>query len=252
MNMKKDITAGAIINRYTNFQQKGVFRRYERLLKDYSLPEIEEADIRNFVDEFYLNIYGKMPNITQLHDNWFRDGEVKLPSKNSFTLEQITNEVIPSEVAIKLGLLITDKDIVEKFKQTNNISDEIFSYLIGKQKSKKEGLKEKTTTLFRYIEKFKVDLPDKYRDSFLKAVIDLDISKYDFSKNQFPLNEFDDKFVKALYVWNPDHDPNMKTNFTHFCSLVESEIMTKESILTISQNIESEAKVDDFLSLLTE
>lgn len=253
MNMKKDVTIGAVMNRYIYFQQRGVFKNYEVLIRDYGLPAIEESDIKNFVEEFYMNIYGKMPHITQLHDNWFRDGEVKLPSKSSLTLEQIINEVIPVEVAIKMGLQITDKDVVTKFKQNNKVTDEIFSYMVGKQKVKKESIvKDKITTLFRYVEKFKVDLPEIYRDSFLEAIKALDTEQYNFSKNQFPLDEFDERFVKALYVWNPVHDPNMKSNFTHFSTLVDSEIMTKDSILAVTKNPVIESKVDDFLSLLSE
>ena len=250
MFMKRDITVGVVMDRYIYFQKRGVFKRYESLIRDYGLPAIDDLDIKNFVEEFYTNIYGKQPAILELHDDCFRKGEVKLASKNGFTLEQIINEVIPLEIALKMGLEITDKDVVKTYKQTSKVSDEIYNHLTGKQKIKSDVIKEKVTMLYRYVEKFKADLAEQYRDSFLKAIKALDINKYDFSKEEFPLEEFDDRFVKALFVWDPERDPNMKASFTHFSTLVEEEVMTKDTILVVSKNAEPELPVDNFFALL--
>jgi hypothetical protein len=41
--------------------------------------------------------------------------------------------------------------------------------------------------------------------------------------------------VKSLYVWDPDSDSSMKTNFNYFATLIENEQMTKDSILIINK-----------------
>ena len=64
---------------------------------------------------------------------------------------------------------------------------------------------------------------------------------YTFNLKDSPwsLDEFDERIVKALYLWQPSLDEKMKANFEYFASLVEDEPMSKENILATVQSHES-------------
>jgi hypothetical protein len=59
----------------------------------------------------------------------------------------------------------------------------------------------------------------------------------------FPLDEFGDKIVKALYVWEPEEDPQVTKNYKYLLKKIETEIMEKDQILA---NVKEEVvAVDD-------
>jgi len=233
-NLKREDIISMTMNRYKFYKSQGVFDKYESLIDQNRCPEIKETDILQFAEEASEKIVGNTPLIDKLHEYLYTRGDTKLPAKNSFTLEQIINEFIPIEVAVKTGFDITDKEISKTFQESNNISDEIWKYYTGNKriKNKAEPVKrEIITPLQRWVGKYKQDIPETYRDNFVQEIKELVYEKYDFSQTKYPLDEFDDKIVKALYVWDISADAQMKTNFTHFAQLVESEPMTKENIL---------------------
>lgn len=237
--MSKEDIVSMTMNRYKFYKSQGVFDKYDSLIDQNRCPEIKETDILQFAEEASEKIVGNTPLIDKLHEYLYSKGDTKLPAKNSFKLEQIINEFIPIEVAVKTGFDITDKEISSSFQESNNISDEIWKYYTGSKRIKsKEEPKKKViiTPLQRWVDKYKQDIPETYRDNFVKEIKELVYEKYDFSQTKYPLEEFDDKIVKALYVWDISADKDMRTNFTHFAALVENEQMTKENILIVSKN----------------
>jgi len=115
----------------------------------------------------------------------------------------------------------------------SGISDEMLKFFIGNKKVQKSGgLKtKKITPLQRVVEKFKQDIPEQYQEEVVQHVEKLAYDKFDFENCTWPLEEFDSRVVVAFYVWDVESDPDMKTNFQHFMSLVESEQMTKDDII---------------------
>lgn len=238
-NLKKEDIISKTMNRYKFYKSQGVFDKYETLIEQNRCPEIKETDILQFAEEASEKIIGNTPFIDKLHEYIYTKGDTKLPAKNSFNLEQIINEFIPIEVAVKTGFDITDKEISKTFQESNNISDEIWKYYTGNKRIKNEAepvKREVITPLQRWVAKYKQDIPETYRDNFIQEIKDLVYKKYDFSQTKYPLDEFDDNIVKALYVWDIETDVKMKTQFTHFAALVENEQMTKENILIVSKN----------------
>lgn len=231
-DFSKDEILSVVLNRYRSFKNKGFFDFYDRLITSSNCVEVDESDIRGFTEEIADKVIGKSRNLEQLHDTLYESGMAKIPSKNSFTLEQIINEIIPLEVAEKTGIDLADDIVRQKFIEDNNISEEIIKFFTGHKKVKKQSKPiERITPLQRWVEKFKSDIPERYRDEVILHVKELQDQKFDFQNTQWPMQEFDEGIVKALYIWDPQNDPKMKTNSTYFNTLVDNEIMSKEDIL---------------------
>lgn len=236
-HLNKNEIVSTIQNRYIYFDKIGLFNRYKKLLEENNCKPISKREIIDFAEESSDNLIGKALFIGEVHKDLYEAGEVKLPSKNKFNLEQITNEFIPAEVSCELGFDFKNKEAVQNYKENNNISDEILSFFTKKQKIEKSVKMEKINPLQKWVDKYKQDIPENHRDSFIKYIKDLKYEKFNFEESTYPLDEFDENIVKALYVWDVDIDSNMKTNFAHFATLIENEQMTKESILiTVSES----------------
>ena len=219
----------SVVNRYKYFDSIGVFDSYKAILHDNNCSPVEIVDIEGFADQVY-NAIVKSPMIEDTHETMYQQGSVKLPSKHKFNLEQIINEFVLLEVNEKIGFDFKDKDAVQKLKD-QGISDVIMKFFTGSKKVEKKSTMKKITPLQRVVEKFQQDIPEQYREDVMNHVKDLEYNKFDFSKCVWPLEEFDSRVVVALYVWDPDADSKMKSNFAHFMSLVESEQMTKDDII---------------------
>ena len=223
----------SIVTRFKYFDSIGFFDSYKSILSDHNCSPVELSDMNAFADQVYDNIV-KTPMVDKIHDMMFEGGNVKLPSKNTFDLEQIINEFIPLEVNAMIGFNFKDESAVAKLKE-DGISDETLKYFLGNKTVKKKSTMRKITPLQRAIDKFKQDIPEEYRDEVVEHVQKLEFKKFDFSTCNWPLQEFDDRVVVAFYVWNPEVDSSMKTNYTHFMSLVENEQMTKNDIIIAMQ-----------------
>jgi hypothetical protein len=243
-----EITA-SITNRYNYFEKIGVFSKYTELLKETNCSPITKVDLDMFANEVYDSII-KTPFVKELHGMMYSANNIRVPSKNTFNLEQIINEIVSLEVAEKLGANFKDAGVVNKFKD-NGISDEILKIFIKDKKIEKStGIKiKKITPLERVIEKFKQDIPEQYRDEVVDYIKKLEYNKFDFVNCKWPLIEFDQRVVVAFYVWDPESDPEMKINFAHFMSLVENEQMTKDDIILATQKISEETKSFGFEEL---
>jgi len=247
--MTKDDLISSIKNRYLYFDQQGLFNKYKQLLIDFNCSAIDYTDIVSYSEEVFDKIIGKSPMINLYHEQCYRSGNLKLASKNTFDLEQIINEFVPVEMNWMLGMDLDNDENIQRLKDQYNASDEVLNNFIEDKKKRKVHKQKKITPLQRWVNEFKQDIPDQYRKDVLKHVEDMEYNTFDISGSPWPLDEFDERIVKAFYVWDPDSDPKMKTNYQYFATLVENEPMTKESIL-ISCKVEKSdgwAKLEEFV-----
>ena len=225
----------AISNRFKYFNEIGVFDAYHKIIESNNCSPIQLSDLEAFAEEVYDSIV-KTPMIDEVHEMLHSGGSLKLPSKNTFNLEQIIKEFVVLEVNQMMGFDFKEKTAVEKLKESG-ISDQMLKFFVGSKKVQKSGgiKTKKITPLQRVVEKFKQDIPEKYREEVIEHVTKLQHDKFDFKSCAWPLEEFDSRVVIALYVWDIEADVDMKTNFQHFMSLVESEQMTKDDIIIASK-----------------
>jgi len=233
-----------IVSRFNYYKSVGVFDKYYTLLDDMNCPTVTSEDIRSGVNEVFDNVVRKTLYIEDLHKKMFEAGNVKLPSKNKFTLEQIVNEIVPFEVAEKTGLDLKKSELVKELQEKNKISDEIVKFMLkGKTKVTIEKHKDETN-LMRIVKFYSSEIPDEIKDKFLKYIEKLGDKKYDFKNTDFDLDLFGEGLVKALYTWNPEiHSKNYK----EFFSSAESELMSKELIVARNkQEVKKESGNSDW------
>lgn len=231
----KNIIKTNVISRFKYYNKIGFFDSYKKLLETYNCPEITEIDIENFINEIIEKIIGKSLFVDKLHLKLYEQGFVKLESKNSFSKEQIINEILPIEVSQRLGINVD--------QMLENNSSEIKELFSKKDKVKNKNLNN-TLNLYRLVKQYRNEIPEKYRTEFLDMIQELGNNKIDLSKIKFPLEIFDENIIKALYIWKPEEDIKITTNFKYFFEKFENEIMTKDLILA-KINIKDEDKTEN-------
>lgn len=239
-----DELKSTIQERFKSFEKAGVFDYYKNILDANGVNQIDVKSILDFITKIY-NSLEKIPYVHELHQQLYDQASVKLAPDSSLTIEQIIEEFIPFEVSIKISSEKFDNEALERLKDQLNVSDEIFQIFTQKQTKKRERI----FPLLRFINNFKQDIPSQYIDSVLEHIKTLEDQKFNFQESQWPLQEFDEDIVKALYVWDPENDSKMKTNYSYFASLVKDESMSKENILLATQQEENNTN-DDWNSIL--
>jgi hypothetical protein len=225
-----------VMTRYKYFKSIGIFNSYFKLLEDMNCVTVNDDDIKTGVLEVIENVIRKTPLISALHQKLFDGGGVKLPSSNTFSLEQILNEIVPFEVDVKLGADIKNEEVLKGIKRKNNISDEILNYLLkGKTKVRSDKKKE-DSNLLRFVKFYDSEIPDEVKEKFFEYIDKNQIKKYDFTIKDFDLDLFGDNIVKGLYIWDPE---KYGKNYKEFFSTVESELMSKELIIAKVKQQES-------------
>lgn len=235
-----------ILNRYKYYNSVGVFDKYKTSLNDFNCPEIKEVDLEAEIDLAINMIIGKVPDINLLHSK--ANGNFRVPSKNSFSLEQIINEIIPLEVAEKCGKDIKNADVMAEINKNSPISDEIYNFFTKSQtkvKVKKETNRTFDNNLERVINFYSNEIPDQYKKDFLQYMKKQSEIPFDMNSCDFPLDEFGDNVIRALYLWNPVDDPKITSNYKHFQMKIENEIMEKDLILAKIKNEESDKSEND-------
>jgi hypothetical protein len=225
-----------VLTRYKYYKSVGVFDSYITLVAENGVPEITESDISSVVEEAVDKVVGKSPYIDNLHANLEDPNSLRVTSKNTFSLEQITNEILPLEIAEKTGKDLKNEAIISELKQNHNISDEIIKLFLNKKKktqTKKESVtKHSASNLERLIRtQFIDEVPEQYRESFMKHITELGSDKFDLENTDFPIDEFGDNVIKSLYLWDPESDPVVAKNYKQFYLKVEQEIMERDLIL---------------------
>jgi len=231
-----------IYNRYKYYDRIGVFETYKSLLKNINCPEIKDYDITSSVVEAIDKVIGKSPDINKLHNQAAESNSFRLASKNNFKLEQIINEIIPLEVAEKTGKDINNEEVLKEINRNTPISDEILNFFV-KGKTKVKVKKESTfsNNLERVVNYYSDEIPNQYKKDFMKYVGKLDQDKFDLRTEEFPLDEFGENIVKALYLWDPKDDPQITKSYKHYQLKIKAEYMEKDLIIS---KIKSEESVE--------
>jgi hypothetical protein len=227
--------SSVINNRYKYYDSIGVFDYYKDLLKKHNCSDINAIDIDTFVDEVCEKVIGKSMYITEQHDNLVETNSFRLPSKNNFTLEQITNEVIPLEVGEKMGVTIQDPEAVKyaSAEVINWFSDQ------GEPKVTKTK-KEKTSNIIRFVTHYRNEIPEQHREGFLEWLKSEVDKNFSFSDCEFPLAEFGGNVIKGLYLWKPLDDGKLLTNYKYFWTQFEDCMLDKNHILALDEKVEDE------------
>jgi len=237
-----------IINRYKYYVELGVFDHYVKLLEDSHCSLIQEQEISSAVEEVGGKIINKSMNINKLHELMIPKNKLRLTTKNKFSLEQITKELIPMEVEEKLGIDVLNEDFLIQINKNTPISEEIIDLFNHEVKAKpKSNVKQKyNNNLERVVIFFNNEIPKQYHDEFIKFIRDNDNKSINFNDIQFPLDEFGENIIKALYIWNPEDDPKLIKSYKHLQVSIEEEIMDKKLILTSKKNVKAdEEKSED-------
>jgi len=215
-----------IINRFKYYDSLGVFDEYKNILKMHSCSDINHQDISTFVDEVCDKVIGKSLFILDQHNKLMEQNNVKIGSNSNFTKEQIINEIVPLEVAEKLG-----KDLTS----IEGISDEVKNFF--KSERKVDVKKENTTIkkanhLVRVVGTLNKDIPERYREEFQEWIKEFENKNFIFD-DKYPYAEFGEDLIKALYVWKPEDDPQIANSLKHYQTLIKNEMMEKQFILAL-------------------
>ena len=231
------VIRSCILTRFKSYRDGKVFETYERLLESYNCSKTTEKDIDAFVNILISKVIGKTPFINDLHNNLYSTKNVILPSDHKFTMEQILNTLIPVEVFVKTGNKIEDyhSDVDQNIIDLFNVSAE--------EKSEKKR-EPKKNNLFRFVKAFENEIPEIYKSDFLEYIEKL---RDNFDYNKYNLNEFGENIVKAIYEWN---ESNKSEKYTDFYDRCENSLMSKDLILSKSNNRTKESNGDDWLENL--
>jgi len=234
-----------ITSRYEYYESIGVFDHYIKLLENSMCPEITKDDISSAATEVSGMVLGKSLYVKQMHEKSIVENNSRIESKNNYTLEQIINEVLPLEIAEKTGKDIKNDLVIEELRKTHPISDEVLKIIQGKKtKLKKQDV---TGNLERIVNFYmdKSEVPDQYKDDFIKYIKGVGNNKINFNDFKFPIEEFGDNIVKILYLWDPEGDPKITKSYKYFFGKVDNEIMEHSLIITQIKNCEESKTIAD-------
>jgi hypothetical protein len=230
----KSKISSIVLTRYKYYDSIGVFDYYKGLLVGCQCPEVTENDIVSAVDEATQKVIGISPFIEVIHDSMASEGRLRLPAKNTLSLEQIINELLPLEIAEKTGKDLKKEEVYNKLKETYQVGEDVLLIFSDKKKQKqiKKSTTVKTSNLERLIRsKFLDEVPEQYRSEFMKYIVEIGNNKFDLSTDKFPIDEFGDNVIKALYLWDPEADPVVAKNYKQYFIKVEEEMMERDLIL---------------------
>lgn len=223
------IIRNCVLSRYKSFKMSGYLKEDLNELVVWNCSPVSNNDIIEELDKYLKTIREIKNDIKIVHGNGISQGKFRIPYDNSFTFEQINNEIIKCELVFvfkddELVNVTQDKQILKFFKN-KPISSNI----------------QQSTHLERFFKEdiFKKEIPvDKYDDIF-KYVSSLKNNVFEYSK--FSLEELGDNVVKAIYIWNEESDEKRgKGNYTDFRYKIENS-MSKDLILS---KIMSESNIE--------
>lgn len=223
---KPDVVKSAILNRFENFKNIGFFKEYDNLLDLYNLNPVSSSEMTEYIDAINSKVIGNTAFIEEYHSKSYLNNLFCIPYENDMELEQIINEVIPLEVMLKVGV-----PFEEAVQRLDSVSDKVKNIFSKPQKKREEKKKEDETNISRYLrsQTSNGDIPQKFKTSFFEHVKKLEFNNYDFTNEDFPIEELAENVVKALYEWN--ESSNKKETYSDFFSRCESSIMSKELIV---------------------
>jgi hypothetical protein len=225
-----------VISRFKYFRETGFFDHYDKNLTSENQKPIYDSEIGDFIDKVFDNVV-ESDDIHIRHFNAHDAGSVKLPSKNTFTLEQITNEIVKYEIKTMFGQRIEDLT-------TNEEIIILFNTKLKKKYKPTDHKPEprlKETHVVRYIKLKANELPENIRQELIDYVIELgDITPYDYFNEKFKLEELPSVILKSLYTWNENIEEKMK--YTDYASMVE-ECIDRDMIISKIKVLEEEVEI---------
>jgi len=228
-----------VLSRYKYFNESGFFSHYDKNLESDRQRPVTISEISDFLEKVFDNVI-ESDDINIRHFNAHDTGSVKLPPKNKFNLEQITNDIVKNEIKVMFGQRIedlsNDEDIIllfntklkKKYKPTDHRPE-----------------KRKTEThVLRYIKLKANELPENVRADFVKYIGEMAGDKYDYFNSTFKLEELPEIILQTVYVWNKFIDDTMK--YTDFATQVEDCIDKNLIISKIKEDTSEEESTDDW------
>jgi hypothetical protein len=247
-DINKEQLVSVIINRFRCFSSRGVFDKYNASCNTFGIEPINENEIGSFIEELADKLLGNggIPTVDELHKHNYETRNLRLTTQNDFNLEQITNEIIPIEVAIKLNNNQITDELIKKVKEKNNVSDEIIEFFKKKQKVTKSPKKNLISNLQRTFQNeiYKEQIPEAVRVDFLKYIAELGDKDFDFDKADFPYEQFGDDIIKILYLWKPEQDDKLIKSVKYLREITEESPHTRASIFAREASEDKEAEVN--------
>jgi hypothetical protein len=246
-NLDPQMVSSLVLKRYKYYESIGFFENYQSELEQIKCSRVDEIEISSTLDRM-LSVIPKCPYIEDLHEMEYKNGNLKMPTKTQFNLEQIINGVVPVELAQKLGKSLEDEGTISSLKSNyQQITDDVLNIFTKKTKEtpkkKKEKTQTTTTNLLRVINShFSNEIPEQYKDKFIDYITKIGNNKFNLNETDFPIDEFGDNVIKALYLWNPEEDPSIARNYKKFFTMIEEEIMERDLILTKIKSFEKVEK----------
>jgi len=238
-----------VLSRFKSYQKAGLFKKYEFILESCSCNQITETEIGYFIDEVTSKIVRKSPFIKQVHEKSYAEGELAIPFENDFSVEQIINEAVFLEIAKRVGVDINNEADLSRIVDPFRISDEVKDMFNKKPKpaQRKEAVtEEKETNLARFVNFYKNEVPERFRDKFLAYVKELKYDPCVLDNQDFSLEELGESIVKGLYIWNESMDKREK--YTDFYLRFEMCLLDKKLIIFKIRGTKEEAPVGNWLS----
>ena len=237
-NANIEAVKNCVLARFKYFRETGFFDHFDKNLEAERQKKIYDGHIAEFIDKVFDNVL-EADDINKRHYNAYDQGSVKVPPKNDFNLEQITNDIVKLELKTLFGSRIEDL--------TND--DEIILMFNKKLKKKYKSTDHKPpkrkveTHVLRYIKLKANEMNENKREAFIKYIEDMGDNKYDYFNDQFKLEELNDTALKTVYIWNSYFDEKMKYN--DFAAYVEDCIDSDIIISKIKELNEDETKTEE-------
>jgi hypothetical protein len=232
-----------VVSRFKWHQKAGLFKKYEFILESCNCKQITETDIGIFIDEVTSKVVRRSPFIKQVHEKSYAEGELAIPFENDFSVEQIINEAVYLEIAKRVGVDINNEAdlsrVVDPFTISDKVKDMFRNPTPKSTKKKETTIEEKETNLVRFVNFYKNDVPERFRDKFLAYIKELKYGPCVLDNQDFPLEELGEDIVKGLYVWQETED-RAKDKYTDFYLRFETCLLDKKLIISKTRGAKKE------------
>ena len=220
----------SILEKFDFYKSKGFFKKFDDILIEHKLTEVEKNDIISFLNNVIRIIETNKNSmyIGELNSRYIKNGEIKLPTKNNLTIEQIINEVVKIDVAKKMKPNESYESITSKL--FNNPSVAIKSIYFDKEETKSR------TNLSRMISNNISEIPDEVKNKITEFVTTLGEDNFNYKEFNFNLRDLGENVLKALYLWKPKDDSLLKTNFIYYTDKIKNLTVDKNDVINLLMN----------------
>jgi len=241
----KDTITNLTLSRFRSYQRANFFGEYEAFLKSYNCTQVEESNIREYIDLIYSDTIGSTVYVDELHNKLYTEGPLLLPSTNNLDIEQITNYAVRINVlhAVKeFNIRKIDLPTLNQVLDTQ-VPPHLFDLMRGEKKRIVER-KDYRSTLHKYLLHYQADLPSGMKESLLTYIEGIGIE--DFEYTTVVLEDLDEKFIRAIYYHNNlSKDKRSTVSLADFSTYVERECVLVKSEIIDKIRGKKEEKVEE-------